>query len=143
MDISIPSLNKENKVFPFFVESLRFKNGRGECLVTGLVDNSIIESVQVAISVIKNFTILLILVKKIFRSDFHVHFTDGSFYKGRNVCRIRNFDFSYIFMYDFKTKENLTNLSILATGEIDLYGNILEVGGINEKMEIANNYDYF
>lgn len=43
MDISIPSLNKENKVFPFFVESLRFKNGRGECLVTGLVDNSIIE----------------------------------------------------------------------------------------------------
>lgn len=42
-----------------------------------------------------------------------------------------------------KQKENLTNLSILATGEIDLYGNILEVGGINEKMEIANNYDYF
>lgn len=66
MDISIPSLNKENKVFPFFVESLRFKNGRGECLVTGLVDNSIIESVQVAISVIKKFYNIINISKKRF-----------------------------------------------------------------------------
>jgi ATP-dependent Lon protease len=146
MRIDVPAINNEGIVDCFSVQCMRFENGNGNCLVTGVVGNAIAEMVQVALSVIKGNYILLKIDKKIINEfDFHVHFTNGSIYKDGTSAGLGIFMSVMYSCLDENMRKYVEGKNILATGEIDLYGNVLEVGGMKEKFSIfkERQYDYF
>jgi ATP-dependent Lon protease len=139
MKIIIPAINSKNQVKYFEVQCHVFNDGKGECIVTGLVDDSINEVVQVSMTLIKkNLEFLNIDYDSAFNSDIHIHFTDGSFYKEGTSSGIGIF----LALVCQLAKKNL-KYNIIASGEIDLNGNVYEVGGIEYKFDNYNSNDEY
>lgn len=133
MRVYVPAIS-ENDVKVFEVQTA-IKDG-DEVIVTGQVESNIVECVQVALSLL-DFSIIDIEKELVQHKKIHIHFSDGSFYKeGTSVglgiiCSILSA------LDIIKTKK-----SALVSGEIDLWGNVCCVGGIDKKLE-NQDYDYY
>ncbi len=131
MRVYIPAVSKDNDVIYFEVQSL-FSKGTGTVCITGQVAENIRESVLLALSIINHFYFNLS------EKDVHVHFTDGSFYKEGTSCGLA----IIISLLDSLGLLNVPQSRILASGEIDLYGNIYKVGGVKEKTQNIDEDDF-
>lgn len=112
--------------FPTVIESLVLKNSK-EIKVTGLLRESIIESIKLAVSYIEeNFNY------NFSDKGLHVHFSRGSIEKDGTSAGVA------ILISILSTIFNKEVSGDYAfTGEIDLFGNVYAVGGINEKVQGA------
>ena len=120
------------------IEAIKI-NGKGELTLTGSLGDVMKESAKIAFSVIKN----LIDNKKLKTTNskkeniydiynIHIHVPDGATPKdgpsaGITICTALASIFS-----DKKVKSN-----VAMTGEIDLHGNVLPIGGLKEKLIAA------
>ena len=135
MKIIIPAMNEKENVKYFEIQCLVKKNQNSEVLITGLVDESIVDTIHTFVSILE-FNVLG-LGGKIKNKKIHFHFTEGSFVKEGTSVGL-GIALAYL---NAINKSIFTNGIILATGEIDLYGNVCEVGGVESKLK-KNNYDY-
>lgn len=144
MIIDVPAISSKNDVQSFSVQTLLYKNNLSENIVTGLIDDSILEVVQLSLSILKYYYKLFNIDKDlIYNSNIHVHFSNGSIYKEGTSCGLAVF---LSILFAFLEKDlSFYNQKFLLTGEIDLYGNILDVGAIDEKylFFLKNEYDFF
>ncbi len=138
MKIFIPAVG-ESDARVFEVQCLAKNSAVEEIVVTGKVDASIVDSVQVAVSILSYDTLLL---KRSYRAKkYHFHFTDGSFAKegtsaGLGIA-LALLQAMYYVMPDMGRFER-----ILATGEIDLNGDVYPVGGIEMKVSLIRQYKF-
>ncbi len=110
-------------------------NGKGDIIITGMVGQSMEESIEVAISYLKSNKDLFGIDSKIFKDkDLHVHFLDGAQKKDGPSAGVAIIT-SLISL--LTNKEVDRNIGM--TGEISLNGDILKVGGIREKIIGAYN----
>lgn len=138
MKIFIPAVG-EGDARIFEVQCLAKDSTVEEIVVTGKVDASIIDSVQVAVSILSYDTMLL---KRSYRAKkYHFHFTDGSFAKegtsaGLGIALALLQAMNYVM-------PNMDGFGrILATGEIDLNGDVYPVGGIEMKVSLIQQYKF-
>lgn len=131
MKIYIPAINKNDEVAHFEVQTVLLKNGSGNCFVTGLADSAIEEMAQVVISYLRYNAKLYELPREVFtKNDLHIHFTEGSFVKEGTSAGL---GIAVSIMEElFKWKK--INVSVLVSGEIDLYGGIIGIGAVKEKI---------
>ncbi len=110
-------------------------NGKGEIIITGMVGQSMEESIEVAISYLKSNKDLFGIDPKIFKDkDLHVHFLDGAQKKDGPSAGVAIVT-SLISL--LTGKEVPKNIGM--TGEVSLNGDVLKVGGIREKVIGAYN----
>lgn len=117
------------------VSSTSYK-GDKDVIVTGLLGESMKESVSVALSYIKsNYKMFNIDYKK-FDNDFHIHFESGSIPKDGPSAGV-----TIITSLLSTLTEKVIDSNISMTGEVTLRGDILPVGGLKEKLiaAIQNN----
>ena len=110
-------------------------SGKGEFKVTGMVGQTMDESVNVAYSYIKSNNKEFKVDEKIFKDkDVHIHFLEGAVKKdGPSAgCSITTSLLSL-----FLDKE--IPKTVAMTGEISLRGDVLKVGGLKEKVIGAYN----
>ena len=110
-------------------------DGKGELKVTGMIGQTMDESVNVAYSYIKSNNKEFKVDDKIFNSyDVHIHFLEGAVKKdGPSAgCSITTSLLSL-----FLDKE--IPKTVAMTGEISLRGDVLKVGGLKEKVIGAYN----
>jgi len=116
------------------VETTMYK-GKGDFKVTGMIGQTMDESVNVAYSYIKSNNKEFKVDDKIFNSnDVHIHFLEGAVKKdGPSAgCSITTSLLSL-----FLDKE--IPKTVAMTGEISLRGDVLKVGGLKEKVIGAYN----
>ena len=116
------------------VETTMYK-GKGDFKVTGMIGQTMDESVNVAYSYIKSNNKEFKIDDKIFNSnDVHIHFLEGAVKKdGPSAgCSITTSLLSL-----FLDKE--IPKTVAMTGEISLRGDVLKVGGLKEKVIGAYN----
>ena len=110
-------------------------NGKGEFKVTGMIGQTMDESVNVSYSYIKSNSKEFKIDEKLFTSkDLHIHFLEGAIKKdGPSAgCSVTTSLLSL-----FLDKE--VPQTVAMTGEISLRGDILKVGGLKEKIIGAYN----
>jgi len=116
------------------VEVLMY-DGKGDFKVTGLVGQTMDESVSVALSYIRNKKDEFQINEYYFQNkDIHIHFLEGGIKKDGPSAGI---SITTALLSLFLNKE--VAKSIALTGEISLKGDILKVGGIKEKVIGAYN----
>ncbi len=128
---------------PYGGEILRVSStcykGDKDIIVTGLLGESMKESVSVALSYIKSNYKLFDIDYKMFDNDFHIHFESGSIPKDGPSAGIT------IITSILSTLTNkVIDSKISMTGEVTLRGDILPIGGLKEKLIVAsqNNIEF-
>ncbi len=110
------------------VEVVKFK-GSGEFLVTGQVGDVMNESIKVALSHLK------VSYKVDFKNnDIHIHFLDASTKKDGPSAGLA----ILVALASLSLGKKVEN-NIAFSGEVDLNGNILKIGGFKEKVIAAIN----
>ncbi len=110
------------------IEVCKYK-GTGNVVITGMLGDSMRESVKVAYSYIKsNYK------NEIKNSDVHIHFLEASLKKDGPSSGV---SVTSAILSLFLNKKIPSNVAF--TGEISLTGNILKVGGLKEKVIAAIN----
>lgn len=99
--------------------------GSGQITITGLMGRAMEESARVAISLVRS------RITEAQRNDFHVHIPEGWVEKDGPSAGLAMF----LALYSAVTKKPLPRIAV--TGEIDLNGKVLAVGGIRAKVEAA------
>ncbi len=138
MQIYIPAIGKDN-IKCFEVQAFAYESDERSIIVTGLVDKVILEGVEIAVALLK------LKSKKIISFfDSHtinIHFTDYSFIKEGSSAFLA----IYLCLYEMICLLKPLPIRILVTGEIDLKGNIISIGGINQKKKFfdENQFDFF
>lgn len=112
-----------------FIESSMTK-GKGKLTITGQLGDVMKESIQIAISLIKN--IYPEYVKKISESDIHIHVPEGAVPKDGPSAGITITTALASLLTNKKVSGN-----IAMTGEVSLRGNVMPIGGIKEKLMAA------
>ena len=112
-----------------FIESSMTK-GKGKLTITGQLGDVMKESIQIAISLIKN--IYPEYVKKITESDIHIHVPEGAVPKDGPSAGITITTALASLLTNKKVSGN-----IAMTGEVSLRGNIMPIGGLKEKLMAA------
>jgi len=132
----VPAIG-EDDLKGFEVQCLKFDNGNNNCIITGNVHDSIAELVYISLSIIRGNDIYFNLNNENLNNfDYHIHYTDTDIFKEGSSAGVATF-----LSIANSIKKIRGNLKIYATGEIDIYGNIHEVGGIKEKIEFFNKID--
>ena len=128
---------------PYGGEILRVSStcykGDKDIIVTGLLGESMKESVSVALSYIKTNYKLFDIDYKMFDNDFHIHFESGSIPKDGPSAGVT------IITSILSTLTNkVIDSKISMTGEVTLRGDILPIGGLKEKLIVAsqNNIEF-
>ena len=127
MKVYYPAISEEN-VGVFEVQGIILKGiNKDKVIVSGYVDDIVVEQVYLAYSVIYSKYGDLLGEDKY----LHVHFCDYSVFKEGSSCSIA----VYILLLGLfgKIKGSSKDIKISSTGELDLYGNIHGVGGLNKK----------
>jgi len=115
-----------------FIEATRTL-GEGKLILTGHLGDVMRESVQAALSLLKNMTGTLKIDPTIFaKSDIHVHVPAGATPKDGPSAGVAMF-MALASLFTNSTVRNDTAM----TGEISLRGLVLPVGGIKEKVVAA------
>ena len=112
-----------------FIESSMTK-GKGKLTITGQLGDVMKESIQIAISLIKN--IYPEYVKKITESDIHIHVPEGAVPKCGPSAGITITTALASLLTNKKVSGN-----IAMTGEVSLRGNVMPIGGLKEKLMAA------
>lgn len=112
-----------------FIESSMTK-GKGKLTITGQLGDVMKESIQIAISLIKN--IYPEYVKKISESDIHIHVPEGAVPKDGPSAGITITTALASLLTNKKVSGN-----IAMTGEVSLRGNVMSIGGLKEKLMAA------
>ena len=112
-----------------FIESSMTK-GKGKLTITGQLGDVMKESIQIAISLIKN--IYPEYVKKITESDIHMHVPEGAVPKDGPSAGITITTALASLLTNKKVSGN-----IAMTGEVSLRGNVMPIGGLKEKLMAA------
>lgn len=108
-------------------------NGKGKFILTGQLGDVMKESAQTAFSFLKsNFEKFEIEKNKFEDFDVHIHIPAGAIPKDGPSAGVTLLIAMYSVFKDLKVNSNFA-----MTGEIDLYGNVLPVGGIKEKVLAA------
>jgi len=109
--------------------------GHGKIITTGLLQDSMKESIEVAISYIRSHSNEFKISDYFFNSkDIHIHVLEGAIKKSGPSAGVTLTTCLLSLMLDKKIPSN-----VAMTGEITLSGIILEVGGIKEKILAAYN----
>ena len=109
--------------------------GHGKIITTGLLQDSMKESVEVAISYIRSHSNIFKVSDYFFNSkDIHLHALEGAIKKSGPSAGVT---ITTCLLSLILNKTIPGNVAM--TGEITLSGNILEVGGIKEKVLAAYN----
>ena len=141
--VCVPAINRKEHILSFEVQTAVLAPGVGLCHVTGNLDRVIEETVQVSLTHIKQNPSLLGAARfDLHRTDLHVHLTDGSIVKEGSSAGV---GIALALLLALSKMRNRGNLAVLATGEIDLYGNIHDVGAVSEKLRYfdkAGAFDY-
>lgn len=115
-----------------FIEATR-SPGNGKLILTGQLGEVMRESVQAALSIVKNRSAKLSIDEKLFeRSDIHVHVPAGAIPKDGPSAGVAMFLALTSLMTDRPVRSDTA-----MTGEISLRGLVLPVGGIKEKLAAA------
>jgi ATP-dependent Lon protease len=115
-----------------FIEATRTP-GNGKLILTGQLGEVMRESVQAALSLLKNRASQLGIDEKLFeRSDIHVHVPAGAIPKDGPSAGVAMFIALSSLMTDRAVRSDTA-----MTGEISLRGLVLPVGGIKEKLAAA------
>ena len=112
-----------------FIESSMTK-GKGKLTITGQLGDVMKESIQIAISLIKN--IYPEYVKKITESDIHIHVPERALPKDGPSAGITITTALASLLTNKKVSGN-----IAMTGEVSLRGNVMPIGGLKEKLMAA------
>lgn len=112
-----------------FIESSMTK-GKGKLTITGKLGDVMKESIQIAISLIKN--IYPEYVKKLSESDIHIHVPEGAVPKDGPSAGITITTALASLLTNKKVPGN-----IAMTGEVSLRGNVMPIGGLKEKLMAA------
>lgn len=115
-----------------FIEAARSR-GSGKLVLTGQLGDVMKESVQAALTLVKNRASELAIDPDIFdRSDIHVHVPAGAIQKDGPSAGVAMFiALSSLFM------NRCVRNDVAMTGEISLRGLVLPVGGVKEKVTAA------
>ncbi len=105
--------------------------GTGKIIITGLVGDTMDESVRVAISYLKN-KYKISLDKK----DLHLHFLDGATKKNGPSAGLA----IAVGILSLLKKQKIAK-NIAFSGELSLNGEVLRIGGLKEKLIAAYNND--
>jgi len=115
-----------------FIEATR-SAGNGKLILTGQLGEVMRESVQAALSIVKNRAGQLGVDEKLFeKSDIHVHVPAGAIPKDGPSAGVAMFIALTSLMTDRPVRSDTA-----MTGEISLRGLVLPVGGIKEKLAAA------
>ncbi len=115
-----------------FIEATRVP-GNGKLILTGQLGDVMKESVQAALSIVKNRAALFGIEPERFeKSDIHVHVPAGAIPKDGPSAGVAMF-MALVSLFTERTIRNDTAM----TGEISLRGLVLPVGGIKEKVVAA------
>ena len=115
-----------------FIEATR-SAGNGKLILTGQLGEVMRESVQAALSIVKNRAGQLGIDEKLFeKSDIHVHVPAGAIPKDGPSAGVAMFIALTSLMTDRPVRSDTA-----MTGEISLRGLVLPVGGIKEKLAAA------
>jgi ATP-dependent Lon protease len=116
-----------------FIEATRVP-GSGKLILTGQLGDVMRESVQAALSIVKNRAALLGIDSARFeKSDIHVHVPAGAIPKDGPSAGVAMF----MALVSLMTDRNIRSDTAM-TGEISLRGLVLPVGGIKEKVVAAH-----
>ena len=111
-------------------------NGSGKLTLTGQLGDVMKESAHTAFSYIKSHAQTLgITAEKLLEKDLHLHIPAGAIPKDGPSAGVA----ILISLLSAYTQQKINNTFAL-TGEIDLQGNVLPVGGIKEKVLAARRY---
>lgn len=102
-------------------------------IITGSIDDAVFDSTLVALTLFR-------INESSLKQRYHIHFTDSDMYKIGPSAGLA----VYLKLLSLKECEN--SKKMLVTGEIDLMGNVIEVGGFNGKyLKYANSdeFEYF
>lgn len=109
--------------------------GKGEFKVTGMIGQTMDESVSVALSYIRSHKDTFKVKQEYFQEkDIHIHFLEGAIKKDGPSAGV---SITTSLLSLFLNKE--VPASVAMTGEITLKGDVLKVGGIKEKIIGAYN----
>lgn len=104
--------------------------GQGKLEITGNLGDVMKESVQISLSFIKSNAQRFKIQQKVFQKfDIHLHVPEGAIPKDGPSAGI-TITSSLLSLF----KNKAINSSIAMTGEITLLGNVLEIGGLKEKL---------
>lgn len=110
--------------------------GKGDIKITGMLGQSMEESVSVALSYIRaNLKLFKIKEFDFQNTDLHIHFLEGALKKDGPSAGVA---IATAIISLLKNKKVANDIAM--TGEISLRGDILKVGGLKEKIIGAYNY---
>jgi ATP-dependent Lon protease len=112
-----------------FIES-SFTKGKGKVIITGRLGDVMKESVQIAISLVKG--IFPDKAKLFEENDLHIHVPEGAVPKDGPSAGIT----LTVAIASLVTGIKVDS-SIAMTGEVSLRGNVMAIGGLNEKLMAA------
>jgi ATP-dependent Lon protease len=115
-----------------FIEATRIP-GNGKLILTGQLGDVMRESVQAALSIVKNRAVALGIDPTLFeKNDIHVHVPAGAIPKDGPSAGVAMF----MALVSLMTERTIRHDTAM-TGEISLRGLVLPVGGIKEKVVAA------
>lgn len=128
-----PGVSNENEVELFNLQIyIDYKFNKEKLIITGLINEELIDGIYVSLTLLKKLGLII-------PNYLHIHFPNYLNLKvgiSSSLC-------IFLSLYEKIKKVNLfDNKKIIASGEIDLEGNVLEVGGIKEKIKIFNSEYY-
>jgi len=116
-----------------FIESLAVQNNRGGIQMTGQLGDVMVESVKIAISVVKANAALFGIDPGVFeRTELHIHIPSGAIPKDGPSAGITLAVSLISLLRDKKMRRALA-----MTGELTLTGKVLPVGGVRDKILAA------
>ena len=112
-----------------FIETL-FTKGKGNIIITGRLGDVMKESVQIAISLVKS---MFPEKSKLFSTnDIHIHVPEGAVPKDGPSAGI-----TLVTAISSLVMNKKVDPHIAMTGEVSLRGNVMPIGGLNEKLMAA------
>ena len=141
MNIYIPVCFEDDKGGYFEIQSSTIFDNSSELIVTGLIDEKVLEYIQIAITYFRANAIKYNLNSEILKETNHFHFSNNNFMKKGPSMISGIFISVYFMLKNIKKYKN----RVLITGGVDLYGNLEEVGGLEIKTQISiiNKFDNF